>query len=119
MFSLASRGRLVSAQATQPSLNCASYAVRSDDGSMLVTLINKDTAQDARVTIDAGHPITRVTVRHLAAPAVDSIRNVTFAGSAVGTDGSWTPQSGEHVVPIGNTAVVRVPFASAALVSLG
>ena len=119
-FSLASHGTLISAVTDRREVDLASYTVRAEDGTTIVTLINKDLAQEALVTIDLHRSLARVNIVRLNAGAVDALRGVTLGGTAVGLDGSYVPHPPEQTSPNGGTtAAVRVAPASAAIVSLG
>jgi hypothetical protein len=93
-------------------------SVTSSDGTVRIALVNKDTATlSVRLVVPNA---ATVTVRRLAAstttaPLSDST-GVTYAGAAVSTSGTFSPATSESVTPVANSFVVRMPFASAAVV---
>ena len=83
---------------------------------MWVTVVNKDAARDAAVeaTVPAG--LVTADAFRLTAPTLDAKTGVTFAGSAVADDGSWSAGKPEPVpVEAGGVRLI-VPHATAAVV---
>ena len=56
--------------------------------------------------------------QRLAAPALDSTQGVTLAGASIGEHAAWRPMQAESLPFQSETAQIRVPAASAALVFL-
>jgi hypothetical protein len=92
--------------------------VTSSDGTVRLALVNKDTAS---LTVRVVAPNAKtVTVRRLVDQASTSqlsdSTGVTYAGAAVTASGTFTPLTGELIVPVANTFVVSMPSLTAAIV---
>ncbi|MDF5714092.1 MAG: glycosyl hydrolase family 79 C-terminal domain-containing protein [Rhizonema sp. NSF051] len=118
LFKLGSRGRLLPVTVSQNSVNLTVYAVLSDNDHVLLTVINKDSSQDATLAIDLGCQLTRGSVLRLTSPSLDSTSDITLGGSSVKSDASWQSHTQEQAQISENIASVEVPAASAALVTL-
>jgi hypothetical protein len=119
-FQDAAKGQILNVATTSTrQWNLAAHgSVTSSDGTVRIALVNKDTATlSVRVVIPNA---ATVTVRRLAAstttaPLSDST-GVIYAGAAVSASGTFSPATSESITPVANTFVVRMPFASAAVV---
>jgi uncharacterized protein (TIGR03437 family) len=118
LFGAAARGRIVPLDVSANGVNLTAYGALDADGTLRVLAINKDTAQDATVTITPGAYTAALGMR-LAARAVDSATGVTLGGASVGNDGIWLPQQLESAALAGGAYSGKVPAASALLVSFG
>ena len=104
-------------------VNATAYAVQSDHG-FKVAIFNKDEHQALdlilRVPLNLRPPgkVRRATAWRLAAPALDSTQGVTLAGASIGEHAAWRPMQAESLPFQSETAQIRVPAASAALVFL-
>ena len=96
LFSQANRGKLVPLD-IQTSLNIDAHAMLGEDGKLRVTLINNDPAQTVEIIVRAGGNYTKGQVMRLTAPSLGSLSSITFAGSAVNSDGTWSPGTIETV----------------------
>ena len=119
LFAQSAQGRLVPATLRTASSSLTAYAVRNDDGGLQVTVINKDAALDASLTVDPGRVFRAGTTLRLTAPALADTAGVTLGGASVASDGSWTPAAGEAVTFQGRRFLLNVPAASAVTVKLG
>ncbi|MBN9379684.1 MAG: hypothetical protein J0H74_02895 [Chitinophagaceae bacterium] len=122
-FHMASAGRLlkVTPEGGMPDMiNITAHAAAQQDGSLLVTLINKDTVHSAVVTLAAGdHRWINAALLRLTGPSPSANTDITLGGSSVQTDGTWTSLQQENgTITAGNTCLVKVPAGSAALVTL-
>ncbi|MGO9273651.1 MAG: glycosyl hydrolase family 79 C-terminal domain-containing protein [Terriglobia bacterium] len=117
-FALANRGRLVAIEAALSRINFKSYAVSGKGGRLWVTMINKDDRQGAEVTLESPQPFTSGNVIRLTAPAIDSKDDVTLGGSAVTSEGQWSPKEQESLLVTGNACKVQVPAGSALIIEL-
>jgi hypothetical protein len=90
----------------------------SPDGTLRVCLINQNIMRDHRVAVDPGRKFTVASMLRLAGPAIDATAGVTLGGASVDEFGRWAPPMHEEVQLTGHEIIVRVPAASAALVSL-
>jgi len=116
-FSLASRGERVQLTADSGWLNVTAYAVRSDDGSTWLTLVNKEAIRDAQVRA-ACPGVAMAGALRLSAPSLSSKTGVTLGGSAVGSDGKWAPGAAEPIRVTAGEMEIDVPAASAAIVKI-
>lgn len=104
-------------------VNATAYSVQSDHG-FKVAIFNKDEHQALdlilRVPLNLRPPgkVRRATAWRLAAPALDSTQGVTLAGASIGEHAAWRPMQAESLPFQSETAQIRVPAASAALVFL-
>ncbi|MDF5726278.1 MAG: glycosyl hydrolase family 79 C-terminal domain-containing protein [Rhizonema sp. PD37] len=118
LFKLGSGGRLLPVKGSQNSVNLTVYAVLSDNDHVLLTVINKDSSQNATLAINLGRQLTRGSVLRLTSPSLDSTSDITLGGSSVQSDASWQSHTQEQAQISENIASVEVPAASAALVTL-
>jgi hypothetical protein len=120
MFHHAAIGRLVPVvSANTGNANVATHAAVADDGTVRVTLINKEPATPirAKITLEPGLTPAQTTTFRLEGPSLQADSGISFAGAAVADDGSWGRRGGEAVA--GGNYDVSVPPASAALVVFG
>ncbi len=117
-FSQASQGQRVGVSYDAQALNLTAYGVLGDRGRISVTIINKDAALDADVSIGAKSNFVGASTLRLTAPSLDAREGVTLGGAPVGSDRRWKPQLIEALRSKGGTCSIRVPAGSAALVYL-
>ena len=86
----------------------------------VLTLINKEPSFDAVVVIDAGQSASfrSTSLVRLSGPSLESKSSVTLGGAGVSPSGVWKPTRIEEVVRPRQRLQVRVPAASAAMVTL-
>jgi len=97
----------------------AHAVISTDKKTYSVTLINKEIKTDAVFTLKFTKAIDNVSVARLTSPSIISGDNVTFAGSQVNPDGTFTPDITEKYQLINSyTVTVRIPAASAAVVTV-
>jgi len=123
LFHMASAGKILKvtpAVSKVVPLNVTAHAVGGDDGSLLVTVINKDTSREAFVTLGAGDRKWKsASLLRLTGPSLSAEAGITLGGGRVQADGTWQPQQQEAgVITANNTCTVRIPAGSAALVTL-
>jgi hypothetical protein len=111
------RGDLVPARLDSGGAALAAYAVRATDGALRLVVNNKD-APAALVRIEPGRRFAKGEVLRLVAPALDATADVQFGGAAVDDYGGWAPAAREAAQFDGGVAVLDMPGASAALVTL-
>jgi len=120
-FSKASLGKTLTVGSTAgSSINFSSYAVQQSDGTVQVTLINKDLFQDASVSLSAanGKQLTNASALRLQGPSPDALTGALFGGSAVKADGTWAASVKESLAMSGDATTVKVPACSAVLITL-
>jgi hypothetical protein len=123
-FDLGGHGRLLPLRLNSPvsSLNLTSYAVLAPDGTLFLTLINKEHGPDRReaeINFLAGASYKRAQVMYLTAPGGDvaAKSGITLGGAAVDEQGNWqgfwAPLSGPAD---GGQFAIKLPAASAAVI---
>lgn len=122
-FSLAGVGQRLALEREISGINFKAYAGRDKHNRVWVTLINKDPAQTAEVTISSSQSIPRGSAVRLKAPSLDSKSGVTLGGSAIrneaGKEGEWKAAERERLRATGGNLRLQVPAASAALIEIG
>ncbi len=116
-FHAGAGGAVLPVKVTAPT-NVAAHATLASDGTLRVTVVNKDTvnAVFARVTPAAAY--RAATVQFMTASSVHAKTGVTFAGAAVSGTGTWTPQAPFAISGANGTFGVPLSAASAAVVTL-
>ncbi|OGO16558.1 MAG: hypothetical protein A2Z02_06780 [Chloroflexi bacterium RBG_16_48_7] len=114
-FHNAARGRIVPVE-YGTSANISIHAVLDTDGALRLSIINKETSQDLNAAVSGGS-YTGASAQRLSAPSIHSNTGITFAGSSVKADGTWTPGPDETIIRDGSVFRVSVPAASAVLVT--
>jgi uncharacterized protein (TIGR03437 family) len=99
-------------------LNMSVYAVKRPEGSVAVTLINKDTAQTANVSLTAAG-YSAGYMWQLGAASASATTGITLGGASVAANGTWDPVSPVAITAAGGSFSVTVPPASASVVILG
>jgi hypothetical protein len=124
-FDLGGHGQLVPVRFTSNTdqINLTAYGVLATNGSLSITLINKETVatHDVNVTIAPGSSFTRGRVMFLNAPHNDitATAGATFGGAPIQDNGGWSGNWTTLGAPLNDGRFsVRVPTASAAIVQL-
>jgi hypothetical protein len=125
-FDLGGHGRVVPLTLDNPAtLNLTAYATLADDGSITVTLINKEhggSARDGMVTIPRAAKQANGRMILLQAPGGDvaTKEGLTLGGGAIEKDGSWHGAWQPLPAPAADaTQQIRIPAASAAVIRFG
>lgn len=114
-FSRASQGSLVAVDCDSAGANIAAYAVVGENRSLSVTIINKEASLDTSVTLSVSKRLGDGRILRLRAPSLQSKDDVTFGGSRVLPDGTWSPQSTERLTCRAGICELQVPAGSAAV----
>lgn len=121
LFGAAARGRVLPVDVNSGRVNLTAFAIQDADGTVRVVLINKDLSSS--VTAQIGSTIStafsNATVMRLSAPSLTATSGITLGGSAVASDGTWSPSQYENVIGKSGVFSVDVPAGSAAVVGLG
>lgn len=117
-FATAGKGKVVKTTVGNTSLNFSAYSTEAPDGSLWVTLLNRDMAQAGNIKLSLPTGYTKAEVYRLAAPSAQSKTDVTLAGAQVAPDGTWAPKTTEKLSVADNAVSITVPATSAALVRL-
>jgi hypothetical protein len=118
MFTQAARGAVVPVRTAPESAELRAMATRDQDGSLRLSLINKDVGRDARVVVDPGHRFAAASLMRLAGPSADATTGVTLGGASVDELGEWDPRV-EVVRFAGREITIPLPAASAAVLTMG
>jgi Glycosyl hydrolase family 79 C-terminal beta domain len=98
------------------------WATLAPDGHIRVVLINTSTSQAQLVTVRAPSAAGSGTLERLTAPAITATSGVSFGGQSFGSQTSTGTLAGvaqpTSIVPVAGAYAVRVPAASAALLTL-
>lgn len=113
-----SGGSFVPVSRGNDGLNLSVYAVKRPEGSVAVTLINKDTGQTANVSLTASG-YTAGYAWPLSAASASATTGITLAGASVAANGTWDPTSPVAITASGGSFSLTVPPASATVVVLG
>jgi hypothetical protein len=115
-FALAGRGQLLKTQVQSPQTNVTAYATRDEHGAIYVIIINKDLTHDVTIECPLPSGYGAAAGYRLTAPSADAKTQVTFAGSQVAADGSWTAGNAEAVPFSARSVTPAVPHASALVI---
>jgi hypothetical protein len=100
------------------SANLTAHAALAADGTLRVTVINKDTVSSILARITPATSYRSATAQLLTAPSVHAETGVTFAGASVSTAGAWAPGTPYAIPGSNGTFSVPLSAASAAVVTL-
>lgn len=98
--------------------NVTAHAVLASDGTLRVTIINKDTLSAVLAHITPTASYRSATAQFLTAPSIHTEYGVTFAGAAVSNTGTWTAAVPYAIPGANGTFNVPVSAASAAVVTI-
>jgi len=115
-----SGGRVIGCALDAGDKNIKAYATQSGRERIALTLINKESSAEAMVVIDAGasSSLRSGSVIRMAGPSLESKSGVTLGGAGVSHDGRWKSAQVEEVSGTRGKLQVRLPAASAAVVTL-
>lgn len=116
-FAQAGSGDLVASTLEAGDRNLKAYATRQGQDRVAVTVINKEVAADVVVAIEAPPHLKKASVLRLSGPALESKAGLLLGGAAVEPSGAWHPVEADEISASGGKLLVRLPGASAALVS--
>jgi hypothetical protein len=118
-FQLGCQGRFIPLTLTN-AVNLTAYAVLADDGTLNVTVINKDPSYNADVVVHTGATLTSsaCTALSAAAATLTATGNITLGGAAVKADGSFTGAIFKSIPHAGDSIRISVPVASAMVISI-
>ena len=116
-FAQAAPGKLTAVDCDAGGLQLTAYAVVGDDGALRLSIINKEPAQDAQVSVRAGGPVAHTRALWLRAPALESKDQVTLGGASLSADGMWNPKPAEGLRVRAGKCELQVPAASAVVLT--
>ncbi len=116
-FSLAGRGELLTAEVDADSAEIKAYATRPQDGTLVLTVINKGAGTSVLdVRIGSQNQARQASVIRLTSPAVDAKAGISLGGAEVTPTGTWK-QAKSQVLTVRNGQLsMHMPPASAAIV---
>ena len=117
-FAVAAKGALVRARVEPSRPNLSASAVRADDGSLRLCLINKNAKRRARIKIKLNGRFANASILRLAGPGIDATTGVTLGGAAVDQNGNWDPVFEEERDFAGSEFVIEVAASGAAVIML-
>ncbi len=123
MFSLGSRGRLLTTQVENTNdLNLAVYAVAKGKNNLYMTLINREhgeAGRTANIQLDSGFGNARAETLSLTATGGDiaTKTGITLGGDEIQDNGKWNGKWGRIDAPNG-ILIFELPAASATLVKI-
>jgi hypothetical protein len=124
-FDFAGHGRVVPVTLNNAAgVNLSAYATLADDGSVALTLINKEhgaTARDAVVTLTGLDPKSgKIILLHSPGGDVALKEGVTLGGAAIEKTGRWNGTwQALPSVPVNGSRLIHVPAASATVIQFG
>ena len=111
-------GRIIASTVDAGSRNIVAHATQADHDRTVVTLINKEAMSDAMVEIEGIPRFRSASVVRLSGPSRESKSGITLGGAVVSSDGLWRAAQVEEVARSQGRLKLRLPAASAALVTL-
>ncbi len=117
-FAQASKGQRLALSFDSMGLNLTAYAVAPDAKRLVVTIINKDSGQDADVSISCARNFPRGSLIRLTGPSLESKQDVMLGGSKVDGSGNWKPSPMESTHSDAGDWQLRVPASRAAILTL-
>jgi len=116
LFHTVAQGKVVPVD-TNTNVNVIAHAVLGNDGALRLVIINKDANQTVNAEISLGGLYGEALASRLTAPSLESQTGITFAGSSVKADGTWSPIEQETVNQNGSGYQIVVPAGSAVVVT--
>jgi hypothetical protein len=117
-FAQAGRGRLVGSHLEAEGRNFEAFATQPGDEQLALTLINKEVSFDAVFDVELAAGLQKGSVLRLTAPSIESKTGVLLGGAGVRPKEKWSPVQSEEIRVSGGKLKIRVPAASAAVVTL-
>jgi hypothetical protein len=129
IFSGGNSGQLLTSSLSANGVALSAYAVKAA-GATYVVVNNKDTSNAANVTINVGQSATQATVTVLASSGASPTAKlanlgpynggaaITYGGSAVALNGAWSGAAQQTLSVSGQSVIVNVQAASAALIKI-
>jgi hypothetical protein len=119
-FAQAGLGRIIGSTIDTGNRNVSAHVTQPTTDRTILTLINKEPSSDAVVVIDGGASASfRIgSVARLSGTSLESKSGITLCGACVSPAGLWKPTHPEEVSTSRRTPRVRLPAASAAMVTL-
>jgi hypothetical protein len=118
-FQLGSQGTIVPVTLSAPdNLLVSAYAVLGPDGSVALTIINKNASINADCTIHSTVNLSTCGYIALTATSLVATSGLTLGGNAVKADGGFTIPSYSPLPCAGDSTLITVPAGTAMIVTL-
>jgi hypothetical protein len=117
-FAQGGKGRVFACQLETGGRNLEAYATQPADDRVAVTLIYKESGPDVLVSVGGAEAFKKGSMLRLSGPSLESRTGVLLGGAEVGASGEWHPAQAEELRVEGGKMAVRVPAASAVVVTL-
>ena len=111
-------GTIIPAKIDAAAFRCSAYACVKTDNSYAITLINREEKNNIAFNIQVSKTVSSVQIARLTAPSITSTANVTFGGSAISTNGTFTPVAVAPQSINQKNFTVNMPAGSAAVVTV-
>jgi alpha-L-arabinofuranosidase len=85
------QGTLLGTTLEASGFNVSAYTVKAADNTLNVMVINKETDQNLRLSINCGQAVHSAELMLMSGSALNATGAVTIQGSGIGTDGSFSP----------------------------
>jgi hypothetical protein len=115
LFHDAAQGRIIPLD-MNTAANVTAHAVLGNDGTLHLVIINKDATEACNAQINPGKSYSRAGALRLTAPSLESQNGVTFGGSAVAPDGTWS--GGEEETVTQNSTGYHIVVSAASAVAI-
>lgn len=112
-FAMAGHGRMLKTNIEKNDINLTAYCTKDVHGTIYLTVINKELAQDAAADCPLPDKYKSMRVFRLRAPSIDASTDITFCSAPVTETGAWTPGPVEATAVTMRVTRVEVPHASA------
>jgi len=117
-FAHSGAGRIMGSTIDAGERNIKAYATQQSKDRIVLTLVNKEFSSEAVVGIEAAASFQGGSLVRLSGPSLESKIGITLGGAAVSAAGLWRATRIENVIRTRRGLQVRLPAASAAIVTL-
>jgi hypothetical protein len=117
-FAQSGLGRIIRSTINARERNITVHATQLGKNPIVLTIINKEPSFDAVIRIEAAMPFHRGSLIRLSGPSLESKFGVSLGGARVSPAGLWKPDRTEEISTSRGRLQVRLPAASAAIVTL-
>jgi hypothetical protein len=117
-FAQSGAGRIIGSTVDAGNRDITAHATQPTKGRTVLTVLNKKPSSDVVVVVDAGSSFRKGSLVRLAGPSLESKSGVTLGGATVSPAGLWEAARVEEVTLSRRRLSLRVPAASAAMVTL-
>ena len=117
-FAQSGAGRMIGSSTDAGNRNITAYATMPAKDRTVLTLINKEPSFDGNVVVDAPTSFRSGSLVRLSGSSLESKSGITLGDAAVSSAGLWKPAREEEVSKTRTGLQVRLPAASAAIVTL-